>query len=112
MAFTSMCEANWENNSEGLPVRILTTPPGTSDELITSAKLTAHRGFVSEARITQVFPPAMIGEIVETNPTREFSCGAIAATTPVDSGTEKLKCEEATGFTVPNICWYLSHQPA
>src|SRR6185295_9116235 len=112
MAFTSMCEANWENNSEGLPVRILTTPPGTSDELITSAKPTAHKGFVSEARMTHVFPPAIMGAIAETNPTRELSWEAIAATTPVGSGTEKLKCEEATGFTVPNICWYLSHHPA
>src|SRR4030095_1953781 len=107
-----MWDANCENNSEGLPVKILTTPPGTSDELTTSAKLTAHNGFLSEARMTQVFPPAIIGAIVEINPIKEFSWGAIAATTPVGSGTEKLKCEEATGFTVPNICWYLSHQPA
>src|SRR6188508_637574 len=98
-----MWEANWENNSEGLPVRILTTPPGTSEELITSAKLTAHRGFASEARMIQVFPPAITGAITETSPIRESSCEAIAATTPVGSGTEKLKWEEATGFTVPNI---------
>src|SRR5262245_26936563 len=104
--------ANCDDNSEGLPVRILTTPPGTSDELITSAKLTAHNGFVSEARMTQVFPPAIAGDIEETNPIKEFSWGATSATTPVGSGTEKLKCGEATGFTVPNICWYLSHQPA
>src|ERR1043166_184119 len=99
MAFTSMWEANWENNSEDLPVRIFTTPPGTSDELITSAKLTAHKGLLSEARTIDVFPPAITGAITETSPIKEFSCGAIAATTPVGSGTEKLKCEEETGFT-------------
>jgi hypothetical protein len=44
------------------------------------------------------FPPAIIGAMLETNPAREFSWEAMAATTPVGSGTEKLKCEEATGI--------------
>src|SRR5215470_12643961 len=107
-----MWVAKWENNSADLPVKILTTPPGTSEELITSAKLTAQSGLASEPRTMHVFPPAMTGAIVETNPISELSCGAITATTPVGSGTEKLKCEEATGLTVPKSCWYLSHQPA
>src|SRR5215204_5696166 len=91
---------------------MLTTPPGTSEELITSAKVIEHRGLLSEARMIQVFPPAITGAIKDTSPSREVSWGASAPTTPVGSGTEKLKWEEATGFTVPKTCWYLSHQPA
>ena len=72
--------------------------------MITSANVIEQRGFVSDAKIMQVFPPAIIGAITETNPSKELSCGAMAATTPVGSGTEKLKWEEATGFTVPKIC--------
>ena len=26
--------------------------------------------------------------------------------------SEKLKCEDATGLTLPKTCWYLSHHPA
>jgi hypothetical protein len=30
-----------------------------------------HKGFVSEAKTTQVFPPTMIGIMTETNPNNE-----------------------------------------
>jgi len=39
----------------------------------------------------QVLPPAITGAITETNPNKESPCGAIIDTTPVGSGTEKLK---------------------
>src|SRR6185503_9924860 len=99
VAFTSICSTNQEASSEGLPVKILTTPPGRSEEFNTSANVTAARGFVSEASTTQVFPPAITGAITETRPSRESDWGAMIDTTPVGSGTEKLKCELATGFT-------------
>ena len=50
-----------------------------------------HNGIFSEASAIQTFPPAMIGAMIETNPISEESCGATTATTPVGSGTEKLK---------------------
>ena len=81
-------------SSETFPVKIFTTPPGRSEEFNTSAKVTAQRGFVSDARTTQVLPPAITGAITETNPNNESFCGAIIETTPVGSGTEKLKCED------------------
>src|SRR6185503_18458672 len=107
-----MWSTNQEASSEGLPVKILTTPPGRSEEFNTSAKVTAQRGLVSDASTTQVFPPAITGAMTDTNPNNESLCGAIMETTPVGSGTEKLKCELATGFTELNNCWNLSHQPA
>src|SRR5688572_8541369 len=111
VAFTSMCSTNHEANSEGLPVKILITPPGRSEEFNTSAKVTAQSGFFSLASTTQVFPPAITGAITDTSPSNAFDCGAIMLTTPIGSGTEKLKCGVATGFTALNTCWYLSHQP-
>jgi hypothetical protein len=53
----------------------------------------------------------MIGMTTEMNPSKEEFSSAITLTTPVGSGTEKLKCELATGFTEPNNGWYLSHHP-
>ena len=106
-----MCEEKGSSSSEDFPVRIFTTPAGTSEEFKTSANVTEQRGFVSEARTTEVFPLAMAGAIAETNPIKEFSSGAMMETTPVGSGTEKLKCEDETGFTEEKICEYLSHHP-
>src|SRR5688572_17840552 len=104
VAFTSIWSANQLTNSVGLPVKIFTTPPGRSEECNTSAKVTAHKGFVSEARTIQVFPPAITGAMTDTRPSRESDWGAIIATTPMGSGTEKLKCELATGLTELNTC--------
>jgi len=38
-----------------------------------------------------VFPADTAGATTETNPSRLDACGAITATTPVGSGSEKLK---------------------
>ncbi|MEJ7672391.1 MAG: hypothetical protein WKF59_06705 [Chitinophagaceae bacterium] len=51
-----------------------------------------------------VLPPAITGAITETRPSKELPCGAMMDTTPVGSGTEKLKCEDATGFTALYNC--------
>src|SRR5688572_23762658 len=107
-----MCSTNQDASSLGLPVSMFTTPPGISDELMISANVTAQSGLDSEASTTQVLPPVMTGAITDTRPINELACGAMIDTTPVGSGTEKLKCELATGFTALNSCWYLSHQPA
>ena len=48
----------------------------------------------------------------ETKPNKGALCVAMITTTPVGSGMEKLKCDDATGFTVPNTWWYLSAHPA
>src|SRR5438034_1294649 len=89
-------------SSEVFPVKIFTTPPGRSEEFKTSANETAHNGFNSEAKTTQEFPPAITGMINETKPIKEFSYGTIITTTPINSKTEKLKCENKTGFTELN----------
>jgi hypothetical protein len=57
-------------------------------------------------------PLKITGAVSETSDTSEGSSGASTTTTPVGSGVVKLKCEEATGFTLPKICEYLSVQPA
>ena len=49
-------------------------------------------------------PAATFAEILatsETNASSEGSSGASTTTTPVGSGVVKLKCDEATGFTLP-----------
>src|SRR5687767_12197510 len=112
VAFTSIWSTNQLASSDGLPVKILTTPAGRSEEFNTSAKVTEQSGLVSEASTTQVFPPVITGAITDTRPSKESFCGAITDTTPMDSGTEKLKCELATGLTELNNCWNLSHHPA
>ena len=51
----------------------------------------ATSGLVEEARITQVFPPTMVGASKEISPNNGFSFGEIIETTPVGSSVEKLK---------------------
>ena len=51
------------------------------------------------------------GNITLTRPSNEVFSEAIMLTTPIGSGTEKLKCELATGFTELNKAEYLSHHP-
>ena len=51
--------------------------------------------------MTVVFPVVMIGASTETRPRRLDSCGARAPTTPVGSGSEKLKYGPATGLALP-----------
>src|SRR5262245_3157256 len=107
-----MCEANCSTSSLLWPVRTLTTPAGTSQDCSTSARLTALSGCDSDASTTQVLPPAIAGAMFDTRPRRPLASGAITATTPVGSSTEKLKCDVLTGFTALKTCWYLSAQPA
>ncbi len=99
-----MCDANWPVSSERCPVRMLTTPPGTSEACSTSAKLTAHSGNFSDASTMQVLPPTIVGATLDTSPSSPLSLGASIETTPVGSRTEKLKCDELTGFTALNTC--------
>ena len=81
-----MWDEKCSNNSDRYPVKILTTPPGTSDVCSTSANVMEHSGLLSDANTTTVFPPAMMGAMIETKPINDDSFGATAETTPVGSG--------------------------
>ncbi len=94
------------------PVSTLTTPPGTSDVASTSASVTAGSGCASLATTTAVFPVAITGARTLTRPSRLGLAGATTATTPVGSGTLKLKYGPATGFAAPATWATLSGQPA
>jgi hypothetical protein len=95
-----------------VPVRTLTTPPGTSDVPRTSASVTAGSGRAWDATTTAVFPLTIAGASTETRPSSDDVCGANRATTPVASGTEKSKYGPATGLLEPVTCAILSAQPA
>ena len=100
-ALTSACEASHGAISAGEPVRMFTTPPGTSLVASTSLRLIADSGKRSLATTTTVFPATSAGATALTKPSRPLSCGATIATTPVGSGTEMLKYGPATGFAFP-----------
>ena len=91
---------------------MFTTPPGTSDVASTSASSIAARGCASEATTTATLPPASTGASRETSPSSAGSPGATIPTTPVGSGTVKLKYGPATGFAPPSTWLSLSVQPA
>src|SRR5438128_9245754 len=112
IALTSMCDASQGASSERWPVRMLTAPPGTSDVASASASSIAASGCVSDATATTAFPPVIAGTTRETIPSSGGSSGASVATTPVGSGTVKLKYGPATGFDEPSTCASLSAQPA
>src|SRR5438067_3064174 len=112
IAFTSMCAASQGASSARWPVSRLTTPPGTSEVAIASASSIAASGCVSEATAMTAFPPVSAGTTRETRPSSGGSSGARTATTPVGSGTVKLKYGPATGFDEPSTCASLSAQPA
>ena len=67
---------------------------------------------LAEAIATMAFPPTAAGASRETTPSSGDSSGASNPTTPVGSGTVKLKYGPATGFDVPSTCASLSAQPA
>src|SRR5207247_6798485 len=77
-----------------------------------SASSTAASGCTSEATATTAFPPTSAGASRETTPSSAGSSGARMATTPVGSGTVKLKYGPATGFEPPSTWASLSAQPA
>src|ERR671928_320720 len=91
---------------------MLTTPGGTSLVARTSASSIAARGRVSDASATTALPPTIAGAIRDTRPSSGGSSGASVATTPVGSGTVKLKYGPATGFDAPSTCASLSAKPA
>src|SRR5918999_4704976 len=91
---------------------MLTTPPGTSDVASTSPSSTAASGAVSDAITTAALPPTIAGASRETRPASAGSAGATMPTTPVGSGTVKLKYGPATGFDEPSTWASLSAQPA
>jgi hypothetical protein len=107
-----MCPASTGASSAVRPVSTFTTPPGTSEVASTSASVIAASGRSSLAITTAVLPLAITGATTLTSPSRPDSAGATTATTPVGSGTLKLKYGPATGFAAPAICAILSGQPA
>ena len=60
----------------GSPVRMLTTPAGTSEVATTSASSTAASGCVSEATATAALPPTSTGAMRVTRPASGGSSGA------------------------------------
>ncbi len=112
IAFTSMCPASTGASSAAKPVSTFTTPAGTSEVASTSASVIAGSGRRSLATTTAVLPVAMTGASTLTSPSRLDSAGATTATTPVGSGTLKLKYGPATGFAAPATWATLSGHPA
>src|SRR2546427_10928447 len=91
---------------------MFTAPPGTSEVASASASSIAARGWDSDASTTATLPPTSTGATRETSPSSGGSSGATMPTTPVGSGTVKLKYGPATGFDAPSTCESLSDQPA
>src|SRR6266850_2215064 len=77
-----------------------------------SASSIAASGRDSDATATTALPPTSGGISRVTRPSSGGSSGASTATTPVGSGTVKLKYGPATGFDEPSTCASLSAQPA
>src|SRR5881275_3214901 len=107
-----MCDASTGASSPFRPVSRLTTPPGTSEVASASASSIAASGRDSDATTTAAFPPTTTGARRETSPSSGGSSGASTPTTPVGSGTVKLKYGPATAFAEPSTCASLSAQPA
>src|SRR5690606_29860159 len=101
MALTSMWSASHGISSSVWPVRIFTTPGGTSEVARTSARVTAGIGRDSDAITTAVLPDTSTADRRDTRPSRAESWGATIPTTPVGSGAEMLKNGPATGLRLP-----------
>ena len=82
-----------------MPVRMLTTPAGHvgGGEHLAERDRPAAAS-VSHAMTTAVLPPTRPAPARLTSPSSDWSCGATMPTTPVGSGTVKLKYGPATGF--------------
>ena len=65
---------------------------------------------VFQKLLTQVFPERITGIMEDVKPNKEFSSGATIPTTPIGSKIVKLKWEDATGLTDPNMELILSGQ--
>ena len=113
IAFTSMCEASHGASSARWPVRRLTTPPGTS-------RRRQHLGELDRGQRPRLRGERDDGVAARRAPARCARRARAAAarrarsrpTTPVGSGTVKLKYGPATGFDEPSTCASLSAQPA
>jgi hypothetical protein len=112
IALTSMCPASHGAIVAAEPVRMLTTPPGTSEVASTSENVTAGSGRSYDDTTTAVLPVTTTGATTLTRPSSEDSCGASTATTPVGSGVDRLKNGPATGLALPTTWVILSAQPA
>src|ERR1017187_5340748 len=112
IAFTSICAASTGASSAVRPGSTLNTPAGTSEVASTSDSVTAGSAAPPVATSTAALPVAMTGASTLTRPSRPASDGAITATTPVGSGTLKVKYGPATGLAAPATCATLSGQPA
>ena len=73
-----------------MPVRIFTTPAGTSEVAKHSERVIPGRGRFSLVMRTAVFPPASTGASPRTTPSSEDFWSATIPTTPSDSGIVKL----------------------
>ncbi len=85
-----MCDASHGPTSAWGQVRMLTTPPGTSEAAITSASVIEVSGCGSLAITTAVLPVTMTGASTLTSPS-SGAFGATTAITPLGSGAEWLK---------------------
>src|SRR5262245_21051311 len=94
------------------PVRMFTTPAGTSEVASTSANVIAGSGRSADAATTTVLPLITTGATTLSSPSRLDSWGASTATTPVGSGVDRLKNGPATGLALPMTWASLSAQPA
>ena len=86
-----MWPARCWTSSTRKPVIRFTTAPGTSEVASTSVSVTAGSGRDSELSTTAVLPETITGARRLTSPSRLEASGAITPTTPVGSGTLKLK---------------------
>src|SRR5690606_27545242 len=85
---------------------------GTSDVASTSDSVIAASGRSSLLTTTAALPVTSTGASTLTRPSSEDRCGASTATTPVGSGTDRLKEGPATGLALPATCATLSVHPA
>src|SRR5471032_3317534 len=99
-------------SSARLPVRMFTTPPGKSLVARISENVAAGSGNFSDGITIAVLPLKITGATSDTSASNDGSSGTSTTTTPVGSGVVKLKCDDATGFTLLKTCEYLSVQPA
>ena len=91
---------------------MLTTPPGTSDVASTSASETAGSGPLLGGDDDGGVAGDEHRREHATQPEQRTTPAARGPTTPVGSGSEKLKYGPATGLARPATCAYLSAQPA
>ena len=91
-------------SSARFPVKMLTTLPGRSLVARISANVAAGSGNFSDEITIAVLPLKITGATSDTSASSGGSSGASTTTTPVGSGVVKLKCDVATGFTLPKIC--------